>query len=84
MQVNWKAVITSVVTFMVLALMGGVWDFQNIKAGVNANSESIKSLESEQKKIRELIRAIGIITCMEALKKDMPQEAKETCLKVLK
>lgn len=41
MKVNWNTVATTLTGIAIVAFLGGVWDFQNIKAEVKNNTRQI-------------------------------------------
>lgn len=83
MKVNWKSYFTGLLTVVTLAFIGGVWDFQTMKAEVREVQTEVKDLKSHDKKTDDIIKAIGIIVCMGATKDQMPEQARKTCKSVL-
>jgi len=83
-NINWKSYLTGLLSVGTLAFLGGIVDFQNIKAQVKKVSKEVNTLKSHDKKTDEIVRAVGIIVCMNATKEQMPREARETCKAVLK
>ena len=74
-KLNWSTVITSLVTLGIIAFIGGVIDFQTIKADV-------VDLQESEKASHKTLKAIGFIVCTYAIKDEM-KDAKETCKAVL-
>lgn len=75
MKINWNTVITSLTGLSIIAFLGGVWDFQNIKA-------EVKSLKKHEVKTDNILTAIGTIVCGYAIKDNM-ENATEICKDVL-
>lgn len=75
MNINWKAYFTGLLTAGTLAFIGGVWDFQNVKAQVS-------NLEKKTKKTDATLKAIGRIVCMYAVRDGLPN-ADDICKDVL-
>lgn len=75
MKVNWNTVATTLTGLAIVAFIGGVWDFQNIKAKVS-------SLEDSDDKKSKTLKAIGVIVCSYAIK-DKMKNAEEICKEVL-
>lgn len=75
MKVNWNSVATTLTGIAILAFLGGVWDFQNIKA-------EVKLIKKHDIVVDGTVKAIGIIVCGYAIK-DKMENAKEICKDVL-
>jgi hypothetical protein len=75
MKVNWNTVATTLTGLAIIAFLGGVMDFQGIKA-------QVKTLQDHDVKKGKTLRAIGIIVCYYANKDKMP-DAKQICKDVL-
>lgn len=71
MKINWNSVVTTLTGIAILAFLGGVWDFQNIKA-------EVKNIKKHGVQVDRTIKAIGIIVCGYAIK-DKMDNAKEIC-----
>lgn len=65
MKVNWNTVATTLTGIAILAFIGGVWDFQNIKA-------QVKTLKTSDMEKTVTLKAIGIIVCHYAKQDKMP------------
>lgn len=76
MKINWNTVATTITGVAILVFLGGVWDFQNIKA-------EVRKLKKQEIKTTGTVHAIGIIICGYAIK-DKMENAKEICKDVLK
>lgn len=81
-NINWKAYLTGLLSAFTLAFVGGVFDFQNIKAAVRSVKNDVKALKTHDKKVDATVRAIGIIVCKYAIKDEM-KDASEICKDVL-
>ena len=76
MKINWNKVATTLTGIAIIAFLGGVLDFQNIKA-------EVKDLKKESEISHRTIVAIGLIVCRFAIETEM-KDAKETCKDVLR
>ncbi len=81
-KINWKAYLTGLLSAGTLAFLGGILDFQNIKAEVKNTQKEVKELKSDKEKTDKILKAIGIITCRNAISQKMPN-AEEICKEVL-
>lgn len=75
MKVNWNTVATTLTGLAILAFLGGVFDFQNIKA-------EVKLLKKNSATTDKTVKAIGLIVCRFAIENKM-KDAKDTCKDVL-
>lgn len=75
MKVNWNTVATTLTGLAIIAFLGGIWDFQNIKA-------EVKVLNQHDAAKTKTLKAIGIIVCYYANQDKMP-DAKQICADVL-
>ena len=74
-HVNWKNVLTALTISAILAFIGGVLEFQGLKADVD-------TLQNSDKKQDKVLNAVGIIVCTYAIKDEM-KDAKSICKEVL-
>ena len=56
MKVNWNTVATTLTGLAIVAFIGGVMDFQSIKA-------KVRGLKKNDEKQTKALKAIGIIVC---------------------
>ncbi len=74
-NINWKSYFTGMLSLGTIAFIGGVWDFQVIKADVH-------KLQKKEKAQSKTLKTMGIIICTYAIQDGM-KEAKEICKEVL-
>tara|TARA_R100001198_G_C5074273_1_gene118916 strand:- start:222 stop:452 length:231 start_codon:yes stop_codon:yes gene_type:complete len=75
MKINWSTVVTTLTGLAIVAFVGGIWDFQTIKA-------QVKTLQLHDREKSKTLKAVGIIVCYYANKDKMP-DAKQICKDVL-
>jgi len=76
MNINWSKVVTTLTGIAIIAFLGGVLEFQNIKA-------EVKTLKKNSATTDKTVKAIGLIVCTVAIQSKM-KDAKETCKDVLR
>ena len=76
MKVNWNTVATTLTGIAILAFLGGVLDFQNIKA-------EVKGIKKHNLKVDNTLKAIGVIVCGYAIK-DKMENAENICKDVMR
>jgi hypothetical protein len=76
MKVNWNTVATTLTGIAILAFLGGVLDFQNIKA-------EVVTIKKHNLKTDRTLKAIGVIICGYAIK-DKMKDAEKICKDVIR
>lgn len=74
--INFGTIATALTTTAIIAFVGGVWDFQNLKARVT-------STEKELNTVSLAVLTLAKITCKRAII-DGIKDADEICAKVIK
>lgn len=68
MKVNWNTVVTTLTGLAILAFLGGILDFQNIKA-------EVKGIKKHNVQVDVTLKAVGVIICRYAIKDEMKDAA---------
>tara|TARA_R110000782_G_scaffold183574_2_gene273873 strand:+ start:585 stop:818 length:234 start_codon:yes stop_codon:yes gene_type:complete len=75
MKVNWNKVVTTLTGIAIIAFLGGILDFQNIKA-------EVKGIKKHNVNVDVTLKAVGVIICRYAIK-DKMEDAAKICKDVL-
>lgn len=76
MKINWNVVATTLTGLAILAFLGGVLDFQGIKA-------EVRTIKKRNVSRDKTLKAMGIILCHYAIK-DKMKNAEKICKDVLR
>lgn len=59
LMINWKTVLTAIVTAVLLGLFGYAIDFQRVKAEVSNLKDDIHEIKADVKEIKKDVKMLG-------------------------